>query len=122
MPSDSRQRPRQVPRQLHRIVGPFADLLLAGDLPMLPGERRVEVVRFVEQRVAVVPSLTRFGIAAIGLLFRGLIAVPGGRRAARRVAARSLPLLGEYPRLIRSLGYAYIWEHWPDTHPDGSPC
>ena len=31
-----------------------------------------------------------------------------------------LPLLGEYVRLIRSLGYAYVWETWPQTRPTGA--
>ena len=39
---------------------------------------------------------------------------------ARVLLSRSLPLLGEYPRLIRSLGYAYVWERWPDTLTDRS--
>ncbi len=75
----------------------------------------------MQQRVIVVPSFTRFGVTVIGLLYRALIAVPGGRRAAAVVASRPVPVLGEYPRLIRSLGYAYVWEHWPDTRPSGAP-
>ena len=31
------------------------------------------------------------------------------------MTAKPLPLLAEYPRLVRSLGYAFIWETWPDT-------
>jgi hypothetical protein len=34
--------------------------------------------------------------------------------------SKPLPILGEYPRLIRSLGYTYIWEHWPDTRTNGA--
>ena len=30
-------------------------------------------------------------------------------------------MLGEYVRLVRSLAYAYVWETWPDTAPDGAP-
>ena len=107
--------------QLDRIIGPFADLLLAADLPQLPVERRAEVVRFVQQRVNLVPSFTRFGITVIGLLYRALIAIPGGRRTAQLLASRPVPVLGEYPRLIRSLGYTYVWEQWPDTRPSGAP-
>ena len=114
MASDSRQ------HQLDGIVGPFADMLLAADLPLLPDGRRAEAVQFIQRRVAVIPSLTRFGVAVIGMLFRGLIAVPFGISAARFLSSKPVPVLGEYPRLVRSLGYAYIWDRWPDTMPDGS--
>jgi len=106
--------------QLDRIVGPFAELLLAADLPLLPPDRRAEVVRFVQRRAAAVPSFTRFGVTTIGLVYRALVAVPGGRAVARFLMSKRLPVLGEYPRLIRSLGYAYIWERWPDTLPTGA--
>jgi len=106
-------------RRLDRIVGPFADVLLAGDLPDLSIDRRAEVVRFVERRAASVPSFTRFGVTAIGLLYRTLMISPPGRFIARVLAARPLPILGDYPRLVRSLGYAYIWDRWPDTTPSG---
>jgi hypothetical protein len=114
MASDSRH------LQLDRIVGPFAELLLASDLPQLSPQRRAEVVRFVQRRAVSVPSFTRFGVTMIGLFYRAVIATPGGRPVARFLMSRSLPVLGEYPRLIRSLGYAYIWEHWPDTAPTGA--
>jgi hypothetical protein len=114
MASDSRH------LQLDRIVGPFAELLLAVDLPQLPADRRAEVVRFVQRRAAAVPSFTRFGVTVIGLVYRVLIAAPGGRPIARFMMSKPLPILGEYPRLIRSLGYAYIWERWPDTLPSGA--
>ncbi|HEX2782868.1 MAG TPA: hypothetical protein VHN36_04730 [Ilumatobacteraceae bacterium] len=105
---------------LDRIVGPFAHLLLAADLPRLPDERRLEVVGFVQRRADAVPSFTRFGITMIAVVYRAIMVVPGGRGAARFIAARPLPVLAEYPRLIRSLAYAYVWERWPDTRPDGA--
>ena len=114
MASDSRH------LQLDRIVGPFAELVLAADMPQLSPQRRAEVVQFVQRRAAAVPSFTRFGVTLIGLFYRALIAAPGGRPVARLLVLRSLPVLGDYPRLIRSLGYAYIWEHWPDTSPTGA--
>jgi hypothetical protein len=115
MASDSRH------RRLDRIVGPFAEMLLAADLPQLPAERRAEAVRFVERRMTTIPSFTRFGVALMAVLFRIVVAAPYGRPAARFLASRPLPLVGEYPRLIRSLGYAFIWERWPDTLPTGAP-
>ncbi len=110
------------PHRLDTIVGPFADLLLMADLPGLPEGRRAEVVEFVQRRANGVPSFTRFGLTVIGLLYRGVMIVPGGRMVARFLASKPIPLLGEYPRLIRSLGYAFVWERWPDTLPNGAAC
>ncbi len=103
------------------IVGPFAHLLLAADLPRLPEVRRAEVVGFVQRRTTAVPSFTRFGITLIALAYRVLMVVPAGREAARFVASKPVPVFAEYPRLIRSLAFAYVWERWPDTLPDGAP-
>jgi hypothetical protein len=33
-----------------------------------------------------------------------------------------LPLVGELARLIRSLGFAFVWETWPDSSPTGAPA
>ena len=97
------------------LVAPFADRLLAADVPALPAERRGEVVAFVGRRVDVLPSVIRLGVTVIAAAYRVLLAVPGGWWLARRLLGQPLPLLAEYPRLVRSLGYAYIWERWPDT-------
>jgi len=105
---------------LDGIVAPFADVLLAADLPDLPADKRAEVVGFVERRAATVPSFTRFGVTVIGALYRILLAAPGGARIVRFLAARPIPVVGDYPRLIRSLGYAYIWDRWPDTTSTGA--
>jgi hypothetical protein len=115
MPFDSRH------LRLDRIVGPFAEMLLATDLPQLPAERRADAVRFIQRRTDSVPSFTRFGVTVLAFFYRLLLAAPFGRTAARLMASRPFPVLGEYPRLIRSLGYAYIWERWPDTLPTGAP-
>jgi len=107
------------PRRLDTIVGPFADLLLTADLPELSDARRAEVVAFVQRRANGVPSFTRFGLTVIALVYRGVMVVPGGRSTARFLASKPIPLLGDYPRLIRSLGFAYVWDRWPDTLPTG---
>ena len=49
-----------------------------------------------------------------------LLIFPGGTIILGFVARRPLPLAGDYVRLVRSLGYAYVWDAWPDTSPDGS--
>lgn len=101
------------------VVGAFAERLLAADLPDLPAQRRREVVEFVARRVDSMPSFTRFGVLAIGSVFRLLLALPGGWTMAKVLMALPVPFVGEYPRLTRSLGYAYVWEHWPRTTPTG---
>ena len=104
------------------MIGPVADLLLIAELPELPVERRAEAVAFVQRRADGVPSLTRFGIAVIALFYRVVVAVPGGDAVARFLMSKPVPVLGEYPRLIRSLAFTYVWEHWPDTLPSGASC
>ena len=99
----------------------FAAILLASDLPGLTDDHLRRTAEFVERRVEVLPSLTRFGVRVIGgtvdLLGRSI----GQQRVLTVVTTLPLPLLAEYPRLIRSLGFAYIWETWPDTAVDGAP-
>jgi hypothetical protein len=102
-----------------RWVGPFADRLLATDLPRLPDEQRRSTVAFVATRVGTLPGIMLGGVTAIAAGYRALLAVPGGWPLARALARLPLPLLAEYPRLIRSLGYAYVWEQWPDLRADG---
>ena len=102
------------------LVGPFADRLLAFDLPALDPTRRHEVVRFASRRVDGLPSVMRLGVLLIASVVRALMLLPGSEAVLRFLARSALPLLGEYVRLIRSLGYAYIWETWPDTRADGA--
>ena len=110
---------RPVPSAL--VVGPFADRLLALDLPELPTDRRDEVVEFVARRVDGLPSLMHLGVMVLGLAFRLGLAVAGDP-FVRTMGRLSLPLAGEYVRMVRSLGYAYVWETWPDTGATGGPA
>jgi len=109
---------RQVPAL--PVVGSFAERLLAIDLPDLAPPKRREVIGFIAHRVDSLPSFTRFGVLVLGFIFRGMVAVPGGWGIASILIKLPLPLVAEYPRLIRSLGFAYVWEHWPDTTPTGA--
>ena len=104
-----------------RPVARFADGLLGADLPALAAERRAEAVAFIGRRVRVLPSITRFGVLGIGGFVEGLGMLIGHDRARRIAVSLPLPLLSEYPRLVRSLGYAFIWETWPATTVDGGP-
>ena len=102
------------------FVGPFADRLLALDFPSLPGDRRAAAVAFTIRRVDALPSVMRFGVTVIGLAFHGLLRLPGSDTTLRVLARTPLPLIGEYVRMVRSLGYAHGFETWPDTRVDGS--
>jgi hypothetical protein len=101
------------------VVGGFARRLLADDLPDLPTDRRDEAVAFIARRIDTMPEFTRLGVLLIGMTFRTLLALPGGWRLATVVSRLPIPLFGEFPRLVRSLGYAYVWERWPATTPSG---
>jgi hypothetical protein len=102
------------------LVGPFADRLLALDLPDLDACRRADVVAFTTRRVDGLPSVMRIGVLLIAAVFRLVLLLPSNAAFVRLVARRPLPLVGEYVRLIRSLGYAYVWETWPETRPTGA--
>ena len=67
----------------------------------------------------VLPSITRFGVLVIAGFVHAVGTLIGHDRIRRLVLRLPLPLLAEYPRLVRSLGFAYIWETWPDTDVDG---
>jgi hypothetical protein len=109
------------PSTISPPVGRFADVLLNSDLPGLPDDRRSTTIEFIEQRVTTLPSFTRFGVVVISFAVDLLGKVVGLERVATMVTAKPLPLLAEYPRLVRSLGYAFIWETWPATDPTGAP-
>lgn len=100
-------------------VARFADGLLAAELPLLSGERRSEAIEFIGRRVRVLPSLTRFGVLSIGRVVDVAGNLVGHSNVRRLVTTLPIPLLAEYPRLVRSLGFAYVWETWPDTTVDG---
>jgi hypothetical protein len=98
----------------------FADALLRRDLPALSTERRHDAASFVSRRVDGLPSVTRVGVIVISRLVGAVGAIAGTERAVDVAVAVRLPFLSEYPRLVRSLGYAYIWETWPGTQLDGA--
>lgn len=102
------------------LVGPFAERLLALDLPELAAERRAEVVRFTSRRVDGLPSVVHVGVLLIAAVVRVLLLLPGSDGLVRVLARTSLPVVGEYVRLVRSLAYAFVWETWPETRPLGS--
>lgn len=99
--------------------GAAAAELLGLDLPALDGERRQAAGAFVVGRVAGMPTPMAVGVGVVSAAVHGLGAVIGRRRVIAALARRPLPVFADYLRLLRSLGYAYIWERWPETAADG---
>lgn len=108
------------PAVLTSPVGRFADALLARDLPALEPVRRTDTVAFIERRVSSLPSVTRLGVVIISQGVDLVRRLAGTERTLDLATGLALPLLSEYPRLVRSLGYTYVWETWPGTATDGA--
>jgi hypothetical protein len=101
-------------------VGRFAESLLARELPALDDGRRSATVEFVERRVDGLPSVTRLGVTIISIGVDVVRRLAGNERMLDVATGLPLPLVSEYPRLVRSLGFSYVWETWPTTAPDGA--
>ena len=103
-----------------RLIAAFSDEVIVHDLPALPPERRAEVVAFAGRRIEGLPSPMRLGVGVVAIVVGAAGRLVGLSRVVRLLAERPLPVVGDYVRLVRSLGYAYVWETWPATGPDGS--
>ena len=101
--------------------GQFADRLLEIELPELPDDRRFETVAFNCRRAAQVPTPLRLGIAALSIGVGAAAALMGLPATTSWLQQTRLPFIGELARMVRSLSFAYVWETWPHTWPDGSP-
>jgi hypothetical protein len=102
--------------------GRFAERLLADELPGLPPDRLAAAVAFTCRRASQTPSPLRLGVTGLSLGLAAVQRLVGVPRATDLVRGSRLPLVGELPRMVRSLAFAYIWETWPNTQPDGSPA
>ena len=102
--------------------GLFADRLITLELPDLPPSARLETVAFVCRRASQVPSPLRLGVMVLTLGVGVAQRLAGIDRTTRFLRNSTLPFVGELPRMVRSLGFAYVWETWPDTSPTGSPA
>lgn len=102
--------------------GVFADDLLGRELPGLPADRRAETVRFACRRAGEVPTPLRLGVMALSVGAAVLRRVIGADRTTAFLRTTSLPFVGELSRMVRSLGFAYVWETWPSTAPSGDPA
>jgi hypothetical protein len=113
-----------LPRLLQplRAEGPFAtfaDHLIARELPDLAVERRASTVAFVCRRAGALPSPLLVGVSLLAVALAAALRILGPDRTTSFLQRTRLPFVGELARLVRSLGYAFIWETWPDTGPTG---
>ena len=103
-----------------RLVAALSDQVIANDLPALPAARRADVVAFAGRRIAGLPSPMKLGVGLVAVVLGALGRVVGPARLIRTLSDHPVPGLGDFVRLVRSLGYAYVWETWPATGPDGA--
>jgi hypothetical protein len=108
--------------QIEGAFGRFADRLLAVELPDLPEPRRAETVRFVCRRANQVPTPLRLGVIALSTAAGLGERLLGGDRTTRLLQSTPLPFVGELARMVRALGFTFVWESWPDTSPTGAPA
>jgi len=99
--------------------GAFADRLLAVELPDLSTERRAATVAFVCRRALEIPSPLKIGVATLAGAAGVSLRMLGVDRTTTFLQTTSLPFVGELARMVRSLGFAFVWETWPDTSPTG---
>ena len=109
------------PLSIAGSFGTFADELLRIELPDLPADRRAETVAFVCRRANQVPTPLRLGITTLSVGLAAGQRLLGVDRTTRLLEDNPLPLVGELARMVRSLGFAFIWETWPDSSPAGAP-
>lgn len=105
----------------YSVAGLVAASLLSHDLPGASADERDRAARYVDDSVAAMPDFTRFGVRVAGAAAYGALCVlSGGRfrtrpearraRAAARLVAVPLPVLGEFGRLTRGLGLVSVHE------------
>lgn len=101
--------------------GRFAERLLRIELPELPDERLTDTVTFVCRRAAAVPGPLRIGVTALALGVGVADRIVDPEVSTAFLRDTPLPIVGELARMVRSLAFAYVWETWPTTAPDGAP-
>jgi len=102
-------------------LGHFAERLLRIELPELPADRLSDTVSFVCRRADAIPGPLRLGVSALALGVNVSERVVDPTAMTNALRRTSLPLVGELARMVRSLAFAYVWETWPGTAPDGEP-
>ena len=73
------------------------------------------------RRADQVPSPLRIGVVTLTVATGVGQRTLGDERTTRFLRSTSLPFVAELARMVRSLGFTYVWETWPDTSPTGAP-
>lgn len=115
----TRSRPTQ-PLGVDGTFAAFAGELLERELPDLDVARRSETVGFVCRRVGSLPTPLVLGVTILVAVMGVARRIVGPERVTGFLRATRLPMVGELARLVRSLGFTYVWETWPDTSPTGA--
>ena len=85
-------------------------------LQAMPGEKYLLL-----QMHELLGYLNQQGVVTILVLALGVARrVVGPERVTAFLCSTRLPLVGELARLVRSLGFTFVWETWPDTSPTGA--
>jgi hypothetical protein len=121
VPSASPQAQGVGPFRVDGPFGCFADRLLALELPDLPLDRRTSTVAFVCRRADLAPTPLRMGIAVLTIGVGAARRTAGLERTTSFLQRTSLPFVAELARMVRSLGFTFVWETWPTTSPTGAP-
>lgn len=101
--------------------GRFAARVLTAELPDLPADRVGETVAFVCKRAAQTAGPSRVGVIVLATLVGASERVVDPSISTTFLRGTSIPFVSELARLVRSLGFAYVWETWPATSPTGAP-
>ena len=103
------------------LPGLVAAAFVAHDVPDSTPAERADVARFVDEAVGSMPDVMRVGVRVAGLAAFGVLSCWGRgrfdraddvRRAdmAARLGGVALPGVGEFGRLTRGLGLAFVYE------------
>lgn len=101
--------------------GRFSRRVLSVELPELPDDRLDVTVGFVCRRAAQTPGPLRVGLIMLAQLVGLAERAADPDRVTEYLRVTALPLVGELARMVRSLGFTYVWETWPSTRPTGAP-
>lgn len=120
-PADEHARTMRHALDAEGPFGRFAARVLAAELPDLPDARAADTVGFVCRRAAQTAGPSRLGVIVLAALVGASERAIDPATSTAFLRTTSLPFVSELARLVRSLAFAYVWETWPDTSPNGAP-
>lgn len=117
--------------EANNVVALVTQSMLHHDLPDATADEVTAAIDFVEDSVAAMPDVTRFGVRLASIVVYTLLSIqarapfrrlPLGRRAtvAHALAGKPLPIIGEFFRLTRGLGLVGAFEARSSMEPAGT--